>query len=162
MDQGNLAYPYLKAIDNTGLGVRIMPIGLALFDRAPWNGVPHVFMSALRTRYINVVCAPPGVRLGAAITAAQFADNSQGGDKVVYEPDTMISGLLTVGIPNVAIVDGEGDFSEKELKALCLYDRVICPTPEGTTALCKQGVPSATVEPNPSKLSSLFSGITPV
>lgn len=159
MDSEGLAFPYLRAILETGLGVRLMPVGLALFDRPPWNSVSQVFTSTLKARFINVVCVPPGLSMGAPVSAAQFGN--QAAEGAAYKPDTAISGLYTVGVPNVVIVDGEADISDKELESLCLYSRVLCPTQGGTSALCKQGVPAATVAPAPGPLSGVFSGITP-
>jgi hypothetical protein len=160
VDRGGITFPYLKAIEGTGLGVRIMPIGMARFDTAPWSGVSHLFLTALKTRYINVVCVEPGVMLGAAVSAAQFSAPGNG-DAAAYDPPTAISGLFTVGIPNVAILSGKGMPEAKELESLKHYTAVVCPTPEGANALTNLGINTFTVEPESDQLSRLFSGMTP-
>ena len=160
-----IAFSYLKAIDDTGLGVRIMPVGLALFDRLPWSEMPHVFTASISEPFINVVCVPQGVTLGAPADAKQFAlpDGDQdlaiagdGPGEGNYKPETAIIGLYTDNVFNVAIVDWEGEVDQAELYTLCRYSRVICPTHEATTALCKQGVPAATIPPESDKLAKLF------
>ena len=161
MDPEGIAFSYLKAIEGTGLGVRIMPIGVMHFGIPPWNAVPHLFLTALKTRYINVVCAEPGLRLGAAISAAQFSVPGNG-DEAAYEPPTALSGLFTVGIPNVAILSGKTLPEGKELESLKHYTAVVCPGDEGAGALAKAGVRSVVrIPPESDQLSRLFSGMTP-
>lgn len=172
MDAG-IAFRYLKAIDDTGLGVRIMPVGLALFDRLPWSEMPHVFTASISDPFINVVCVPLRVTLGAPASAEQFALPDEDQDLAIagdglgegsYEPETAIKGLHTDNVFNVAIVDGTSPMGKAELTALseedrfalCCYSRVICSTPEGTTALCKRGVPAVTISPESDKLAKLF------
>ena len=104
MDSDGLAFPYLEAILGTGLGVRLMPVGLVALWLPPWNQVPQVFVSALRTRFINVMCVPAGLSIGAPVSAAQFGNEAAEG--AAYEPPLAMHGLFTVGIPNVAIVSG--------------------------------------------------------
>jgi hypothetical protein len=167
MDTGGITFPYLKAIEDTGLGVRIMPIGMARFDAPPWNQVPHLFTAALKERYINVVCVEPGVTLGAAVSTAQFG-NPKAGDEEAYAPPTAISGLFTVGIPNIAILSGATLPEGKELEALGRYTAVVCPTTKESLdldlALYQTLGPGATptiiIPPDPDRLSSLFSGMT--
>lgn len=171
--ESGIAFSYLKAIDATGLGVRIMPIGLALFDRPPWSEMPQVFTASISEPFINVVCVPLGVTLGAPVSAAKFVeDNLEDSEAALapesmrievpvnveggYVPETAIKGLHTDNVFNVAIVDGISPPSEEDAFALCRYSRVICPTHEGTTVLCKQGVPAATIPPESDKLAKLF------
>lgn len=179
-----IAFSYLKAIDDTGLGVRIMPVGLALFDRLPWSEMPHVFTASISEPFINVVCVPLGVTLGVPVSAAKFTEGAPEKMRLgstweigkgfcdalekeaegSYEPETAIKGLHTDNVFNVVIVDGTSPMgqaelnalSEEDCNALCRYSRVICSTPEGTTVLCKQGVPSATIPPESDKLAKLF------
>lgn len=180
MDSG-IAFPYLKAIDDTGLGVRIMPIGLALFDRLPWSEISHVFTTSISDPFINVVCVPLRVTLGAPVSAAKFVeDNLEDSEAALapesmrieapgnveggYEPETAIVGLHTDNVFNVIIVDGTTPMGkaellvlgEEECLALCRYSRVICSTHEATTILCKHGVPAATIPPESDKLAKLF------
>jgi len=161
MDSEGLAFPYLEAVDKTGLGVRVMPIGVVPFGMHPWDKVPHVFMTALKMRFINVVCIPPGVALGATISTAQFG-NSQGGDGVAYEPAMAIPGLYTVGVPNVAILEGTNIMVDKEIESLKVYDAVICPTGEGAQKLVSHGIKAVQIGPDPTLLARLFSGMNPI
>jgi hypothetical protein len=142
-DPENIAFPYLAAIDLTGVGVRVMPLGPFQFGQPPWDRLSHLFLAPLGLRFINVVCAPACYSLSGDSTSA-------------------ITGLLTIGIPNVAIMSGTGNYCSKEFAALAKYDRVICPTEEGTRRLCQEGVPCARIPAEPEKLSRLFSGIKPV
>lgn len=160
MDKGGLAFQYLQILMETGLGVRIMPIGVALFDRAPWDEVPEVFTNALDTEYINVVCAPPGLTLGANISAAQFG-NDKASEDPAYKPTTAIAGLYTIGVPNIAILDGKGDFEPEELEALKKYSKVMCSTLEGIQNLFEQGGVFASVIDEPKEILSLFSDMFP-
>lgn len=162
MDTEGLAFPYLKALDETRLGVRVMPVGMVAMWLEPWNQLPHVFMSALKMRFINVVCVPPGVSLGMPISVAQFGNGSGTQEGAVYKPDMAISGLYTVGIPNVAVLAGTGALEHKEVESLKIYDAVVCPTTEGSAALEAQGIKAVTIPPEPGKLSRLFSGMNPI
>jgi hypothetical protein len=159
MDTGGIAFSYLKAIEGTGLGVRIMAVGMARFDTPPWNQVSHLFITALKTRYINVVCVEPGVTLGGSVSAAQFSMGNK--DGAGYDPPLAISGLFTVGIPNVAILTGKVLPEGKELESLKHYDVVICPTGKETLDLDKLGIKALVLEPESDQLSKLFSGMTP-
>jgi hypothetical protein len=160
MDQEGLAFPYLEAAIGTGLGVRVMPVGLVAMWLAPWNKVPAVFMSALATRFINVVCVPAGITMGAPVSIAQFGRGEQGpAQGPAYEPLAALHGLFTVGIPNVAIVkDGKG-LTPKELETLKIYTSVVCPTKKGAEELRTKGVRTMVVPPESDQLSSLFSGM---
>ena len=156
-----MAFPYLKAIEGTGLGVRVMSIGAMHFGVEPWCGVSHLFMSALKARFINVVAIEPGLPMGASITTEQFG--SQGsGDSTVYEPQLALSALFTVGVPNVAILSGKTMPGAKEIEALKQYDGVICPDEKGVIALDGLGVASTMIPPESDRLSNLFSAMTPV
>jgi hypothetical protein len=156
-----VAFPYLKAVEGTGLGVRVMPIGAMHFGMKPWDGVWHLFTEPLKARYINVVAIEPGLPMGAAITTAQFGSPGSD-DNTVYEPQLALSGLFTVGVPNVAILSGNTMPGEKEIEALKRYDEVICPDEKGEAALYKVGVISAMIPPESDLLSHLFSAMTPV
>jgi hypothetical protein len=161
MDKEELAFSYLEAIIGTGLGVRVMPVGVVAMWLAPWNKVPQVFMSALKVRFINVVCVPAGITMGAAISVAQFGNESASQEQVAYEPPTAIHGLYTVGIPNVIIMSGEEELKPKDIEVLKLYSAVICPTSKGSKALGRRGVPAVTIPPESDQLSRLFSGMNP-
>jgi hypothetical protein len=180
MDSKTHAFDYLRAIDELGLGVRVMPVGMARFDVPPWNEVSHTFVSPIGTDYINVVCVPSGVKLGAPVSMAQFGPGTEpfssiGGQGNVYEPEGAIAGLYTVGVPNVAILVDK-DFTPGELDALRLYDMVVCPSPELMIPLrqdpwwrrwtplrwvIKRKLVPMIPPTDPDQLSRLFSGMTP-
>lgn len=165
MDQEKISVAYLQALDETGLGVRLMPIGMVTAWSPPWNDYPHVFTSALKTRYINVVCVPPGVPLGAPVSPAQFGHGRSTGQEQVaaYEPDSALVGLFTVGIPNVAIIAGESECTDKEVESLKHYNAVVCPTEKGTENMRALGVKNAIcIPPDSLMLSRLLSGISQV
>lgn len=157
VDSGALTLPYLRAFMGTQLGVRVMPIGMVAMWHDPWNKVPQVFTSALKTRFINVVCVPPGLKMGGKVSVGQFG--SDRGSQTAYEPPTAIPGLLTVGIPNVAILTGDKDLQQKEVDSLKLYTEVLCPTKHGADTLIEQGVKAIQVPPHSESLLKLISGI---
>lgn len=141
-DSEQIAFPYLEAIEGTGLGARVMPLGAMHFAVAPWSALGHLFISALRPRFINVVCVPPGLPLPPQ------------GDQ------TALSGLFTLGIPNIAITTGAGPYTAKEAKMLKMYNRVIVPDGSEATELRTIGIPFEEIPPEAEPLSLLFSGIT--
>jgi hypothetical protein len=161
VDTGSVAFSYLQAVDATGLGVRVMPIGAMHFGMEPWSIVSNLFMTALKARFINVVAIEPGIPMGAPISTAQFG-HAGGGAATVYEPPLALSALFTVGIPNVAILSGNTMPEGKEVDSLKHYTTVICPTKAGVKALSELGVKAVEISPNPDQLSRLFSGMTPV
>jgi len=161
VDTGNVAFPYLKAADGTGLGVRVMPIGAMHFGMEPWTQLSYLFVTALAARFINVVAIEPGLPMGAAVSTAQFG-HARAGNEVAYEPDLALNALFTVGIPNVAILSGEKMPEGKEIEALKHYTEVICPTMEGSNALQELGIKNTPIPPDPDLLSRLFSGMKPV
>jgi len=156
MDADGLAFPYLEAILGTGLGVRLMPVGLVALWLSPWNQVPEVFVSALRTRFINVLCVPAGLKVGATVSAAQFGNEAAKG--AAYEPPLAMQGLFTVGVPNVAIVRAS-EFDPKEISTLKKCTAVVCPTKEDADALGICGVKAVVIPPESDQLSRLFSGM---
>lgn len=160
MDREGIAFPYLQAIEKTGLGVRVMPIGAMHFGMAPWNLVSHLFMTALKTRFINVVAIEPGTSLGTAISSAQFGHAGSGG-QVAYQPPLALSGLFTVGIPNVAIMSGVTMPAGKEIDSLKHYTAVICVVASGVRDLGKLGIKAVSIPAESDSLSRLFSGMMP-
>jgi hypothetical protein len=184
MDSAGIGFPYCEAMAATGLGVRIMPIGVMHFGIEPWNRVSHLFLTSLKTRFINVVCIEPGVPLGNPISTGQFSGKAN--EEAAYEPPNAITGLFTVGekrqvswlqrvwhairggsgkaatsIPNVAILSGDILPEGKELEALKHYNVVICPTKEGSDALATVGLKTMVIGPDSDQLSRLFSGMMP-
>lgn len=160
MDREGIAFPYLQAIDGTGLGVRVMPIGAMHFGMTPWNLVSHLFMTALKTRFINVVAIEPGTSLGAPISSSQFG-RAGSGEEAAYQPSLALSGLFTVGIPNVAIISGVTMPKDKEIDSLRHYTAVVCCTDSGVQDLGKLGVKAVKIPAESDQLSRLFSGMMP-
>lgn len=118
-------------MEQIGLGVHILPIGQTDPTQGPWEPYNHLFRTLLKPVFINVVCFPSGFLL-PSVTRAQ---------------ETAISGLFTVGVPNIAIC--ESDFYlKKEIAMLSLYQHVICPTPEKTEILSSQGIAAETIPPS--------------
>ena len=163
----NTAFIYLQAIEGTGLGVRVMPLGAVHFGIAPWNLVSHLFLTTLGTRFINVVAVEPGTMLGERFQATQLVMTPQGVVDTTprgagfYEPPLALCGLFTVGIPNVAILSGDVMPEGKEIDSLKHYTAVLCPHEEGSLALDKLGIPTVTIPPDADQLSLLFSGMNP-
>lgn len=157
MDADGLAFPYLEAILGTGLGVRLMPVGMVALWLPPWNQVPQAFVSTLSTHFINVMCVPAGLKVGATVSAAQFGNEEAQG--AAYEPPLALHGLFTVGVPNVAIVPGDAGFDPKEIATLKKCTGVVCPTEEGAANLLSLGIQATVIPPESDQLSSLFSGM---
>lgn len=146
LDKEGVGVPYLRALDGSGVGVHVLPVGAIQFTVPPWDEFQHLFVTSLQDRFINVVCCPPGCPLPGRYLPTE-------------KPPSAISGFFTVGVINVAIC-GPGDYSTEEVEKLKLYNRVICPTEDVTKALEKRGVLARTIPPDPKKLSSLFSAMT--
>ena len=173
MDSAGIAFPYLKSIEATGLGVRITPIGIMHFGLEPWNHVVELFVTPVEDRYINVVCAPPRLYLGGAMTKQQLAEppgsvpkNEPSVDRsgVVYKPTTALDGLLTRGMRNVAILTIQNGLLplEIEVEKLKQYDAVICPKDEDQQILQDDFQVPCQVIPmeNVAALRALFDGFS--
>lgn len=162
-----IAFDYLQAVEGTKFGVRVMPIGAMHFGVEPWSKVSHLFISALKNRFINVVCVEPGTTLGDPFRATQLVMTPGGvvdttpGDATIYEPPLALSALLTVGIPNVAILSGDTLPEGKEADALKHYTAVVCPSEKGTLALDALGINAVMIPPESGVLKRLFSGMNP-
>jgi hypothetical protein len=120
-----------------------------------WWRAAHLFATSMTHTYVNVVCARPGLMLGTrmpvsalAATAVAKVPDGEGGTVVsdaqeplsaleraiggkiapvdiVYQPETALVGLYTVGCTNVAITAPHPAPTQGELMALARYDRVI-------------------------------------
>lgn len=174
---GGLGFDYLEALAKTSLGVVANPIGAAYFATAPWSTASHLFMPReLVKSYVNVVAAPPGYLMGRSLRATDVkapprlpgageetrpfaASAPQAGDpnaELVYEPQTALSGLYTVGVPNIAItMPRPRPPEDHEVRALCQYDAVISPTSEDAAALRHLGITAFSVSPNAEPLEQI-------
>jgi hypothetical protein len=165
--QAHLEYDYLLALHETGLGVRVLPVGAGHFQMPNtagwrrWRDLQEVFSGPLSVHYINVVCARPGVDLGRPLTRRDVAPPTADvkDNNLVYAPKTCLTGLLTVGVPNVAITVAAPLPTADEARALHRYDAVIAPTGEHTDALLPLVDKCACIPPEPEQLHDLFTGI---
>jgi hypothetical protein len=177
---GDVGYGYMTAIAATGARIRALPIGpaAALGFEKRWWAAGHLFTVPLTPPFVNVVCAPIGMAMGMRAPAGALATKDdlpsdlppdvrefmlRGAAKAaadsgpaVYEPQTVFSGLYTVGCKNIAIVDRlEGDFvvvgertgrvpDARERAALGRYDRVICSKAADAVVLNGYGIDRVT------------------
>lgn len=179
-----LGYDYLDALDRTGLGVAAQPIGPAFFMVEPWIKLNHLFAaSTIAPRYVNVVCAPPNLLMGKrlqvtdvkapgrlpapgeetrpfALSATPRAVRQTPGqveEDAVYEPQTALGGLFTVGVPNIAItMPRPKPPDEAEVRALNQYDAVIAPSSEDAAALRHLGIDAFHLPPDPKPLKRIL------
>lgn len=177
-DAPQLGVDYLTAIAGTGLGVVALPIGPAFLMAGPWPRLLHHFTAAVPAgQYVNVVCAPLGLSLGFASSRAEMGASTppmrkQGSkvielpgdeDDIVYVPQTALSGLFTVGVPNVAIVQPPGAAqprpSESELQALRQYDFVLSPTEAAVTAFALLDISAIHVPPDAGQLAKILGAL---
>lgn len=163
VDPSGIAFDYLKSIEATGLGVRVWSLGATNFGVKPWTEVSHLFLTPLGGRYINVVCAPPGLQLGSEASAATLSGDPRASHETVYKPDTALVACYTVGVTNVAILTlaAGRKLSEKEIETLKLYNAVVCPDAETAAELAGHQITSMQIPPNQDQLLRLFSGMTP-
>ncbi len=114
-------------------------------------------------RYANVVCAPPNFLMGTRIIKGRdgLSPDSPGAEgEIAYEPATALSGLFTVGVPNIAITMPRPKPPEpSEIRALARYDAVISPTEADAEALRALGVPASCVPPEPDRLEAIVRGL---
>jgi hypothetical protein len=169
-DEGTVPYDYLIALRSTGRRLRAIPIGpIDPYCDAKWSAVAMDFMEPMHHPFVNVVCAPGGLRMGVPMTASAMgssrlpfepSSSAAAGPRAaetVYEPKTAIVGLLTVGCQNVAIVPSALSCEEKELAALAKYDRVICSHADDVRILHGEGVASAVhIGPGKAELAAFF------
>lgn len=160
-----MSFDYLKAVDVTGVGVRAVAIGVSLLMQEPWSQLAQLFTTPLGNRFINVVCAPPGLMLGVPTTAAQAGPNmdmpvtekrAATTEDIVYKPKTALSGLYTVGLSNIAIVPSAQNLESDEIDALRKYDAVVCPDESDARYLLTQSVKAQHTPPDPAQLNLLF------
>jgi len=149
---GDIAHGYLQALSSLGRPFRAQSIGMAAFDcERRWWRVSALFQTPVRTPYVNIVCARLGLKLGHAMPLGRLGpsehlpDGSEaaGSDaldalerqiggklkpaELVYQPESALVGLYTVGCVNIAITFDVGHASPRELEALSKYDAIITP-----------------------------------
>lgn len=160
---GDLGYAYMTALRTTGIRLRAIPIGGAVFgadDR--WTKISELFAVPMSVPYVNVVCAAAGVTMGSRTAASSFSNardlpaelqrvlgpQAERPVVVVYEPKTAFAGLYTVGCKNVAILRALPLPDGKEVTALMQYDRVLCPTAADCEALSQLGISAQQMPPS--------------
>lgn len=151
------ACAYLAALERTGLGVRVLSVFGMPSSPGPWTPHAAAFMAPVAARYVNVVAALPGLPMGSPVTRRDLAggfgtggaffdrrdfnvapagveqmaaETTADGDEVIYQPQTIIAGLYTVGVPNVLLTvpPAAGEISPAEIAAMSKYDVVAVPT----------------------------------
>lgn len=177
----SLGFDYLVALEQTGLGVVACPIGPAFFMAEPWIKRNHLFRGgAIAKNYVNVICAPPNLLMGTQLRAVDVKAPgrlpgpgeetgvlelsapraSDPAAEVVYEPQTALGGLFTVGVPNIAITMSRPRAPEEhEVRALGQYDAVIAPTAEDAAALRHLGIVAFHVPPEPGQLERIVNWV---
>lgn len=180
---GDRSREYLTALAATDRPVRAIPIGPA-FPPA-WGPLGRLFGTDLRYRFVNVVAAPPGFLMGSRLVSRDMEPGTGvdleaidsasigralvelahvkvpgKGKEYVYEPQTALAGLYTVGCNNIAIVTSlHLPLDHKEVRALRRYGAVVVTGPEDKTYLDALGIDCIVVPPLPSELSLLLDRI---
>jgi len=172
-----MGYDYLEALHETGLGVRACPIGAAVFLMdVPWNKINHLFMGGeTGASFVNIVCTPPNLLMGAAMKASDVkppkgvgpsvGTTSIAPEETVYKPQTALSGLFTVGkgIKNIAItIPKPKPPDEHEIRALQLYDAVLTPNLADTMVFEALGISAMHMPPDAKRLKELIDSMLPV
>lgn len=168
----SLGFDYLEALHLTGLGVKACPIGPAFLMSGPWPALMNLFVGPgqVAKAFVNVVCAPPDLLMGQALREVDVKPPSGAGpltgekarEEVVYKPQTAISGLFTVGVPNIAITAARPrPPSEHEITALLKYDAVITPSETDAMVLKGLGVVAIHMPPEKDQLARLIASVRP-
>lgn len=183
--EGDLSYSYLRAIEASGRTVRAIPIGAhGISDEARWDELGALFLTPVVAPYVNVVCAHAGMLLGTRTPIELGREEdlppelrsmlgvpvrlARATPALVYQPQTAFSGLLTLGCPNVAILQSRPNPDEAEALVLARYDVVICPTPADAQVLGLLGVKAIYLPPTADMLRRVIeelccaSGITAI
>ena len=148
---GDPGHAYLVALAATGIRIRALPIGpAAMSSEKRWSEVVELFTTPMSIPFVNIVCAPMGMPLGAPTSMRAFGGtqdlvkqegattdvmvfpaelravlgDSKDAPDIMYEPTTALAGLHTEGCRNIAIVAG-GKPMRQDIAALARYDAVI-------------------------------------
>jgi hypothetical protein len=160
MPVADAGHAFLRALVDQHVRVRALPIGAggALGVEKRWYELGAAFVEPLTKPYVNVVAAACGQYMGTRTPAATFARSDGLSDElkrllgsmaggpsadVDYIPPTVLAGMITVGVKNIAIAIGSPD--DDELAALRAYDLVICPDGVDAKALRARADNSAKV-----------------
>lgn len=150
---------YARALEETGLGLRVIPVGGVFL--VP-TGLPgEVFSRPIADPCINVVCSEASKELGERMTKKQWApaDVVVDADEVAYYPQTAFDAFRTVGIKNVAIVVMPPLPDEAAVATLKQYDAIITPEIADARLLRELGVPALGMAPEPDQLTRLLGGM---
>jgi len=131
-----VSFEYLKELSGSIYGLSVAPIGPMFLHVPPWNAYAKFFGKEVNAKFVNIVCAMPGIPFGANMMPGS-----------TYEPDTVFSSLYTIGVPNVAIVSGVNGH-EEAASVLNLYDRILCPTQDIKMKLRDGGVDADLTPPD--------------
>lgn len=128
------AVAYLGALANTPWGVRALSIFGMPSPVGPWEPLARLFATPMASQYLNVVCALPGMPMGAPKRASEMGGGMgprgfepRASNDIVYRPQTALIGLFTAGVKNVAITvpPPKDSISDEEWQALARYDLVV-------------------------------------
>jgi hypothetical protein len=175
-----LGFDYLEALSKTGLGVAACPIGPAYLNAEPWSKVTQLFTPhPVAKDYVNIVVAPPNLFMGMRLRAVDVTPPSHlpfpgeeiapavpqridPSSEVIYEPQTALSGLYTIGVPNIAVtLAWPKPPEDHEIRALAQYDAVFAPTAEDALALRALGVLAMHIPPDTDQLARILSWLLP-
>ncbi len=176
---------YLQALVDTGIPVLTAPIGIAFIGalEPQWQALSATLNTELKKPYVNIVCAPPGLLMGSPMRASDMqmspaertelicdgldvppapVEDVGGGDEIIYVPQTALTGLYTVGVPNIAITDTRPKPPDvHEIRALAQYDHVFAPSIADCAALCRLGVDAKFLSTNVEGWSGLLKRLEP-
>jgi hypothetical protein len=166
-------FEYLEALSQTGYGVKACAIGPAFLMSGPWPALMSLFTGPeqVAKRFVNIVCAAPGLLMGQALRAVDVkppagpglpsvGSVSQNTDEVIYRPQTALSGLYTVGVPNVAITAAHPILpDEHEVTALSKYDAILTITDEDARTLKHLGLLALYMPPEKDQLTRLMKSL---
>ena len=141
----DISYNYVCALGDSGIPLRVIAIGGAMFQHwEHWRGLNMLFQGDIDPGFVNIVCCPPGLITGRAVTGKAVAPagaKHHATDEIVYQPDLALVQLWTKGQRNIAIT---GMYptppSEAEVEALKNYDAVLTPTEVEAEQLAHLGV----------------------
>lgn len=178
--EGDLAYAYLRAMQAAGWSVRAIPIGgLVIIEEARWTEQASLFVTPVAAPFVNVVIAPAGTSLGTHRSPLELGRDedmpaelrsflggpavrpARGTPPLTYHEQTAFSGLLTIGCPNVAILQSRPNPDEAEVRVLARYDRVICPTPADALVLGLLGVKAVYLPPTADFMRRIIEELQP-
>lgn len=162
---------YLAALAKAGWGVRALSIFGMPAPVGPWAPYAALFATPMAPAYLNVVCALPGMPMGAPRKASELAGamrgpggltHAAGKDEVVYLPQTALAGLFTVGVPNVAITvpPPRDSISDEEWRTLERYDLVLTLTETMAELLATDHGVKAVVAP-PERVAEAIAHLVP-